>query len=537
LFVLPPNMGEWLSEDHFAWFVIAAVDEFDMTEFEQLSRLGGAGREGFDPRMLLALLIYAYAVGQRSSRQVERLCLSDVAFRVICAQDVPDHTTIARFRQRHEAAVVDLFGQVLRLCARAGLGRAGVVAIDGTKIAANASKGANRSEGWFRREAARMVAEAEAVDAAEDAMFGQVRGDELPPEWTDPRRRASRIRQALADFDAEDQAAAEQRTAAEQRQAAKARAYEQTMTDPAVPKKRRGTAGSPPSGTDLVLLAEARLNRELVRAEQRVAARRAREARANATGKALPGRRPVGIEDSQRVRKAWAALESARARALPAAPSQLALPGPSDTTTQDAPANSPDRMRNLTDPDSRLMPSLHGWVQGYNAQLAVTDDQLIIGVRVVQDPGDVAQFVPMVHAAEQGTQTMSTAIDASLDIGVVVADAGYASEANFTTPGPDRLIATGKHRDLKRAAETPTIGDIAADATAWQRMENRLRTEEGLSLYRRRAVTCEPVNGQLKDRIRLRQFARRGLPAVTAELNFSSAVHNLLKAHRHTHRN
>ncbi|MCM3659728.1 transposase [Georgenia satyanarayanai] len=195
-FLLPPDMRSWLAPDHLVWFVISVVEQLEMERFEALSRRGGVGRKGFDPRMLLTVLIYAYAMGERSSRQIERLCHTDVAFRVACGGDVPDHTSIARFRQRHEEALVEVFTDVLELCARSGLGKLGTVAIDGTKIAANASDDAMRSEKWLREQADRILSQAQEADAQEDALFGAARGDELPAELADPATRAERIRRA-----------------------------------------------------------------------------------------------------------------------------------------------------------------------------------------------------------------------------------------------------------------------------------------------------------------------------------------------------
>ena len=144
-FLLPPNMAEWLPEDHLVWFVLDVVEQLDTSRFHAARRTGGAGRQGYDPDLLLALLLYSYAVGERSSRRIERLCVDHVAFRVVCAQDVPDHTTIARFRAEHQDAFAEVFAQVLRLCANQGMVKVGTVAIDGTKIAANAARGAGRS--------------------------------------------------------------------------------------------------------------------------------------------------------------------------------------------------------------------------------------------------------------------------------------------------------------------------------------------------------------------------------------------------------
>jgi transposase len=118
--LLPVDMREWLPEDHLAWFVLETVDVLDTSGLERCRRVGAAGRAGYDPRMLFALLVYAYCLGVRSSRAVERLCTTDVAFRVLCAQDPPDHTTIARFRAEAGPAFAGLFTQVLLVAARAG---------------------------------------------------------------------------------------------------------------------------------------------------------------------------------------------------------------------------------------------------------------------------------------------------------------------------------------------------------------------------------------------------------------------------------
>jgi transposase len=172
-FLLPPNMADWLAGDHLVWFVLDVVEHLDTSALHAERRIGGVGRAGYDPDMLLALMIYAYATGQRSSRRIEQLCADHVAYRVLCAQDPPDHTTIARFRAAHDDVFTDVFAQVLRLCAQAGMVRVGSIAIDGTKIAANASTSANRSQQWVTQQARRIaeaaVSEAAAVDAAEDA--------------------------------------------------------------------------------------------------------------------------------------------------------------------------------------------------------------------------------------------------------------------------------------------------------------------------------------------------------------------------------
>jgi transposase len=206
--LLPPSLRDWLPADHLAWFVIDAVEELDLGAFYADYRGDGWGRAAFDPKMMVALLLYAYAVGERSSRQIERRCREDVAFRVITANAVPDHATIARFRVRHEQALAGTFVQVLSLCAKAGLVSVGVVALDGSLLAGNASPGATRSYGAIREEVERMLAEAAHADAAEDERFGEARGDELPAELADPRSRRERLRRCKEQLE-QEQAAAE----------------------------------------------------------------------------------------------------------------------------------------------------------------------------------------------------------------------------------------------------------------------------------------------------------------------------------------
>ena len=175
--LLPPDLRDWLDEDHLAWFVIEAIERLDLQGYYAFYRVDGHGRAAHDPKMMVTLLTCAYAVGERSSRAIERRCREDVAFRVICANQIPDHATVARFRVRHEAALGDLFGQVLGLCADAGIVSVGVIAVDGSELAASASDGAIRT---YEQIAAEILEEAGRVDAAEDDIHGPARGDELP---------------------------------------------------------------------------------------------------------------------------------------------------------------------------------------------------------------------------------------------------------------------------------------------------------------------------------------------------------------------
>ena len=204
---MPPDVRDWLPEGHLAWFVLDAVAGMDLGEFYGAYRRDGVGRRAYDPAMVVALLLYGYSRGVRSARTIERACEEDVAFRMIAMLETPDHATIARFVERHEAALAELFGQVLGLCDEAGLVRPGVVAIDGTRMAGNASRESTRDFGQIARE---ILAEAKAIDEAEDELYGDERGDELPEQLRTREGRAEFFRQARerrAAESAEDQPA------------------------------------------------------------------------------------------------------------------------------------------------------------------------------------------------------------------------------------------------------------------------------------------------------------------------------------------
>src|SRR3954447_2737730 len=176
-FLMPPDVRDWLPENHFAWFVIDVVGVIDTSAFYAAYRHDGHGREAYEPSMMIALVLYCWSRGVRSSRAIERACAEDVACRVIAAQRRPDHATIARFVVRHEEALGELFGQVLALCADAGLATVGIVAIDGTKVSANASRDRTVDYGQLAK---RIVEEAIATDAAESARLGERGAGELP---------------------------------------------------------------------------------------------------------------------------------------------------------------------------------------------------------------------------------------------------------------------------------------------------------------------------------------------------------------------
>lgn len=197
-FLMPPSLNEWLPKDHLARFVVAVVDTLDLSAFYARRRADGWGRAAYDPKMMVALLIYAYATGTRSSRKIEGRLIEDVAFRFIAANESPDHATVARFARDHEDELADLFDQALRLAAEVGLVKVGVVALDSTRIKADASPGANRSADWIRDEVEKIIKEARATDAEEDRRVGSSSDDGIPQDLVDPDSRLARLRAAKA---------------------------------------------------------------------------------------------------------------------------------------------------------------------------------------------------------------------------------------------------------------------------------------------------------------------------------------------------
>ena len=519
-FLLPPDMRDWLPPGHPVWLVIEVVDRhLDTSAVHALRRAGGAGAAGYDPDMLTALLVWAYANRVTSSRRIEGLCRTDIAFRVICAGDVPDHVTIARFRAGLGPAAAALFDQVLMLCARLGMGQLGLVALDGMKIAASASMSANRTADGLRKLAAQLAAEHAAADAAEDALFGPgVRGDEVPAELADPRTRADRIAAALADLQAEQQAAG-------QADAALAEAFRA--------RQQAGQRTGPGPVSAAVALAGENLARVRAARAAELAGRDRLRAEAITAGRTPPRPATAGIDDHCRVRQAAAKLEKATARAAEAERKAAA---------RAAARKGPGPVRNVTDPHSRLMPARGGFIQGYNTQNVTSSDGLIIATELTASPTDNAWFEPMLARARDAAALIAACrppasdADKSSDgdggqIGLLLADAGYLSEHNLTIDGPDRLIATGKQHNVeKTAAGQHASGGWNRTGPATTAMAARLATPDGITAYRQRGHIGERPHGHIKHNMGFRQLSVRGKPRVTAEWNLATAVANLFKA-------
>ena len=456
------------------WFVLDVVAMVDTSAFDFLHPNDGVGRPAYDPQMMLGILLYAYCKGLRSSRRIEAACRNDLAYRAICVDLVPDSSAICRFRKDHEQAVKDVFVDVLGLCARAGLASLGTIAIDGTKIASDASLDANRPASYIRAEVERILAEAEAADQEPET---SLLGGELPEELAHPGTRMARLEKALAEIEAQN-AEAKAKTA-------------KAVTEAAAGRKLRGRKPHDPHDA-------------FARAEADIEA---------ATAKLASARADWAIE---RARKS---LEDAQVRLAAARAAKQQAP-PKD-----------EAKANTTDPESRVMKTEGGWLQGYNAQAAVNENQIVLAANVTRDQNDFRQLFPMIEALRATTE----AAGIGGPIGTVLADAGYWSEDNATAPGPDRLIATikdWKQRKVARELGT-TKGPPPDGASALDAMEHRLRTAEGSAAYALRSCTVEPVFGQAKENRGIRRFMRRGLTAAQSEWLLICGTGNILKLFAH----
>ena len=484
LFLLPPDMRDWLEEDHFAWFIVDVIDKIDTSELHGRHPNNGVGRPAYNPDMLLALLVYAYCTKVRSSREIERLCRSDVAYRIISADHKPDHSTIAQFRKDFEGYAKKLFIEVLRLAREAGAASAGVVALDGTKMVANASRKRNRTKDDLEAEVNAMFDEAEAADSAEDERFGDKRGDELPGELAKRSTRKAALDKAAKSL--------------EERKEKEATARQVRERDERIQSARR------------------REYRSLQRL--RKAKRRDREARKRNEARTSAGLAPIGkprkpenATEPHYVKRERSDYEANKARRK-------------QFEQRTGSEGNDDPKANITDPDSRIMHDAHGaWVQAYNAQAAVNKDGIIVGSFVCNDVGDVNQFVRMTSLITDNL-TESGVIE---EVGIVIADAGYHSQDNLDARGPGRLIANGKAWKMKRkpVPDAPPPDD----ATSVERNAYRLLTPEGRLIYAKRQHMIEPVFGHTKANKGFRHFLQRGIDAVGAEWDLMMAAHNLEK--------
>jgi transposase len=420
-FLLPPSVNDWLPEDHLAYFVSDVVEQLDLSAIESVYEKEERGQPPYHPRMMIKVLIYAYCVGVFSSRRIEKRLAEDVAFRMLAAGNQPDFRTISDFRKLHLKALQARFDQVLQISLEAGKLKLGRVALDGSKVKANASKHKAMSYGRMeeeqkrlRAEVKRLLEQAETADAEEDARYGRdSSGDEVPPELARRESRLQRIREA--------------------KKALEERAREEA--------KKKGE------------------------------------------------------------------------------PLETAKPEKKD-------------QYNFTDPESRIMKGGDGFVQAYNAQIAVEQEfQLIVGQAVTQAANDKEQLPAMVKTIEQQTGQKPEQM---------LADSGYGSEKVLETmekkpsseqSTTDLYIATGrqKHGQLHEPCRR---GPLPKGATRMDRMRRKLQTKTGAAVYASRKGIVEPVFGQIKHVRGFRQFLLRGLEKVRGEWALVCLTHNILKLHR-----
>ena len=435
-YLLPPSLTDWLPQDHLAWFVLDAVEQIDLADFYRKYRTDGVGNSSFHPSMMAALLIYSYCTGERSSRKIEKHCQTDIAYKIITANQYPDHSTISRFRKDNQSHLKKLFLEILRLCVEADIVKLGNVSLDGTKVKANASLSSNRTLRHLEQEIDKMLSEAQEKDAEEDKAFGSdKRGDEMPEDLRDRNSRINRLK------------ACKERL---EQQKAEAEKQQQDKIDK-------------------------------------------RKAKEESTGKKPRGRNPKSPQE----------------------------------------AGNKDAKANVTDPDSRIMKTRNGYVQGLNGQAVVTEQQIIVAEDVTQEENDKQQLHPMLEQTEENRQ----AIGIEEETGVALADAGYCSEENFTKmPAGDVELLVAVQKDYKQrkamAEQPPPEEPISDGLSPTELMERKLLTERGRKLYKIRGKTVEPVFGQIKDVLGFDRFMRRGIEACRSEWSLICAVHNLLKLWR-----
>lgn len=474
-FLFPPSPRDWLPKDHLVYFILDVVELLDLSAIESvLQAKDPRGERPYNPAMMVALLVYAYSVGVFSSRKIAVATYEQVAFRVLTGEQHPHFTRIAAFRKTHLSAFSDLFKQVLLLCRQAGLVKLGHVAVDGSKIQANASKHKAMSYAYMQElerrlesEISSLLSRATAADTAEDEQFGE--GEEqqdLPAELKRRTDRLAKLRVAKAALEAEARkaraqhllelaAGCDERAAADEEN----RSLNETL---AIKHRKQAAELSSPSDDDA-------------------------DDPPFQTPDGLPKHRP-------------------------------------NTTADGSP--DPKAQRNFTDPESRIMERGGAFGQDYNCQAAVDDTaQIVVAASVTNQSPDAGNLVPMVRliVANCGRPPAAT-----------TADTGYwapSVEPECAALGTAAYVATERRKHWDKD-QTNTSGSPPEDADPKTLMRHKVRTATGRAIYALRKSTVEPVFGQIKEVRGFRRFSMRGLHAAQHEWLFLCATHNLLKLFR-----
>jgi len=474
--LFPPSMRDWLPEDHLVYRFMDVVDVLDLASItDDIHTKDPRGTRPYHPRMMLALLVYAYGCGIYSSRKISAATYDMIPFRVLTGDQHPHFTVINEFRTRHLRALPELFVQVFRLCGRAGLVDLEHVALDGSKVDANASKHKAMSHGRMEeeierldREVRELLARAEQADAEEDERYGQGRdAHEISGELARREDRLEAIRRAKAEL---EQEAREARIRKLRQIAENQRSAAKTETD-ATERKRK-----------------------LTRAD-------------NAEEEAD---RLVGEQEDTEPDDDDSGLDAG-------------LPSNQVPNTKKG-TPTPKAQRSFTDPDSRIMKRGGSYLQGYNCQIVVDGaHQIILAEGVTNQAPDQEHLAPMMDRLLDNVGQFPKRL---------TADTGYMSEDNVVycqDQGIDAYIAVGRKKHGSDACGQEDDGQVYQDNDVWRAMRDKLKTDNGREIYRHRKHIVEPVFGHVKEARRFRRFSLRGISKVRGEWTLVSLVHNLLK--------
>jgi transposase len=527
LLLMPPSVREWLPGNHLVFFIMDVVEELDLDTFMASHRSDGRGGALFDPRLMLGVLLYAYCTGERSSRVIEKKLVEDVAFRVIAANQRPDHSTLARFRQRHQEAIAGLFGQVLRLCVKADLVQLGIVAIDGTKFGADASFFANRKRESLEKElgemlddsAKRVLDEAEAVDAVEDAEHGAAGAPQMPSEWAGGRGRRERIREALKELDSHKSSDFESRMVdREKKEVARGKKLTGPKPSPETAKRsgpRRANTTDPHSR----IIAQA--SKGVIQGYNAQAAASKGHIVLAAEVTATTNDQPHFCPMAAAVKENLAAAgHTGKIAAFVADAGYWTAANGSSASTLGSDvliATRKSSWRRTSEPPSEEKLALLARVNRGELSQRKAGAMLGVSYTWVRD-------MTKRYFGRDGTRvTPHQEPEPELWLPVIARHA--SGEISQRAAADELAVSPGRVKTMlahfRGEATDPTI--------ARKVMDDKLSRPDNEQRYKQRSTTIEPVFGNIKHNLKYRRFTRRGLPAVHSEWRLICTAHNLLK--------